>query len=138
MKKATLLRLIFFVSFIIFAGVINKSNAQVKKSNPDIFFPDRKRTSPTTRKNYPVWTNTQRRSRNVNNLPPGQQKKYMEIEAPGITRQGIKRNTNTIQMKDITIKKKTNDIITEMNMAIMIMGKEGMKGIVAMAMMIRL
>lgn len=75
MKKATLLRLIFFVSFIIFAGVINKSNAQVKKSNPDIFFPDRKRTSPTTRKNYPVWTNTQRRTRNVNNLPPGQQKK---------------------------------------------------------------
>ncbi len=70
MKNNFLFKLSLFAFLIIFAGIFNESTAQSKQSNPDVFFPSRKRTSPVTNgQNYPVWT------KNQNNLPPGQAKK---------------------------------------------------------------
>jgi hypothetical protein len=80
MKKNNLfLKLTLFVFVLISAGVFNESQAQrilsqqrPGKSNPDVFFPNRKRPTPIFRKgNPPIIV----RNGRVNNLPPGQQKK---------------------------------------------------------------
>ena len=77
MKKNLLFKLSLFAFITIFTGVFNESKAQVvfsqqkeKKSNPDVFFPNRKKTSPVIRRRTsPIIVG------NGNNLPPGQGKK---------------------------------------------------------------
>jgi hypothetical protein len=76
MKSKLLIRITFSALIILLCGLLSPSNAQVvistktqKKSNPDIFFPNRKRT-------HPVIVRTE------HNLPPGQEKKiYHEKSA---------------------------------------------------------
>ena len=68
MKNKLLLRITFSTAILLLSGLLHPSYAQIivsskeKKSNPDIFFPNRKRTHPV-----PV--------RKENHLPPGQEKK---------------------------------------------------------------
>ena len=79
MKNKLLLRISFSALIILFSGLLSQSKSQVKekKSNPDIFFPNRKKTQPVIVKTQPVIVTRSQPVivRNGNNLPPGQEKK---------------------------------------------------------------
>ena len=79
MKNKLLIRISLSAIIILFSGLFYQSKAQVvkeKKSNPDIFFPDRKRTHPVTVRTQPVIVRTRPVIvSNDNNLPPGHAKK---------------------------------------------------------------
>jgi len=68
MKNKLLLRITFSTVIVLFSSLLSPLHAQIivsskeKKSNPDIFFPNRKRTHPVI-------------VRKENHLPPGQEKK---------------------------------------------------------------
>ncbi len=121
MKNKLLFRISFSALILLFSGLFTESKAQ--KSNPDIFFPNRKKTSPVTRRNTdPVVVKDDRKSNpniffpnrkrtspvtrkrtypvysgNRHNLPPGQAKKiYGDRSARDYSPGHQKKNKNFI------------------------------------------